>query len=67
MSVDAAGSAMNVQLAVTSLRQAVQTEQVAAAALIQASNQAAQQAPQPAAPDAAPKTPGVGENVDLKA
>ena len=67
MSVDAAGSAMNVQLAVASLRQAVQTEQVAAAALIQASTQAAQQAPQAAAPDAASKVPGVGENVDIKA
>lgn len=60
MSVNAAGSAQNVQQAVAVLRQTVQAEQVAAAALVEA-------ATQPTPESAGPKVPGVGEKLDVKA
>ncbi|HEY9163423.1 MAG TPA: hypothetical protein VIN57_02345 [Magnetovibrio sp.] len=68
MSVNAAGSTQNVQQALNGLRQNVQAEQVAAAALAEAAvqAQAQPQAPQQAENDG-PKTPGVGENLDIKA
>lgn len=69
MSVNAAGSAQNVQQALYALRQTVQAEQVAAAtlseAVTEAAKQAGQQQPQPT--EDAAKAPGVGENLDVKA
>ena len=44
MSVNAAGSASNVQQALVALRQTVQAEQVAAVAVTESANQAAQSA-----------------------
>lgn len=67
MSVNAAGSAQNVQQAITILRQTVQAEQVAASALSEAATQSVKEAVQSAAHDNGPKTEGIGENVDVKA
>ena len=62
MSVNAAGSASNVSAAITALRQAVSQEQVAGAAIAQAS----QQTPAPTKSEApAPAGQGRGENVDI--
>lgn len=60
MSVNAAGSAQNVQQAVAVLRQTVQAEQVAAAALTEAATQSTPES-------TGPKVPGIGESLDIKA
>lgn len=66
MSANAAGSALNAQNAVHMLRQTIQAEQVAAAAMTEAAKQAVQAAPQPARSVEAAPPSGVGENVDVK-
>lgn len=70
MSVNAAGSAQNVQQAVTALRQTVQAEQVAASALSEVATEAAKQAGQQAAQNDAPpqessSEEGLGQTVDV--
>lgn len=71
MSVNAAGSASNVQQALVALRQNIQAEQVAAVAVSEAANQAAQRAQQTAvaqdAQKAAVEATGRGEVVDVEA
>ncbi|WP_139134799.1 hypothetical protein [Magnetovibrio blakemorei] len=70
MSVNAAGSASNVQQALVALRQTVQAEQVAAVVVTEAANQAAQNAQQDPSRDAhkdAPASNGRGGVVDVKA
>jgi len=67
MSVNAAGSAQNVQQAVTALRQTVQAEQVAASAVVEASKQVSQEAAQASAKESAAKAEGVGEHLDVEA
>lgn len=70
MSVTAAGSPADIQQALNALRQTVQAEQVAAAAMSEAAAQVAksavQQSAQPAA-QPAPRIEGVGETLDVKA
>lgn len=71
MSVNAAGSASNVQQALVALRQTVQAEQVAAVVITEAANQAAQRAQQEIVTQDASKTgrsaEGRGEVVDVEA
>jgi len=70
MSVNAAGSASNVQQALVALRQSVQAEQVAAVVVTEAANQAAQNAQQDPSRDAhkeALASNGRGGVVDVKA
>ncbi|MCW8916678.1 MAG: hypothetical protein OQK24_12620 [Magnetovibrio sp.] len=70
MSVNSAGSALNVQQALVALRQTVQAEQVAAVAVTEVANQAAQRAQQDVvAQDAQKASPpeGRGEVVDVEA
>lgn len=68
MSVNAAGSTQNVQQALNALRQNVQAEQVAAAALAEVATQPqAQPQIREQAESNGPKTAGVGENLDVKA
>lgn len=62
MSVNAAGSSLNVQQAMIALRQSIQQEQVAAAAFVEA----AQQGVRNAQADSQPAE-GRGEKVDVKA
>ncbi|MDH5188229.1 MAG: hypothetical protein OEW37_04650 [Rhodospirillaceae bacterium] len=64
MSVTAAGSSINVQQALTALRQSVQQEQVAASIVTQAATQAANS---PQASDSKSHEDGRGERVDVKA
>ncbi|MEG3619333.1 hypothetical protein V5T82_12770 [Magnetovibrio sp. PR-2] len=72
MSVNSAGSALNVQQALVALRQTVQAEHVAAAAVTEVANQAAQSVQQTNsaaqdAHDAASSQDGRGEVVDVEA
>lgn len=68
MSVNAAGSAVNVQQAMIALRQAVSQEQVAAAAVMEAANQATVSAQAQSQTGEDPANPeGRGEKVDVKA
>ena len=62
MSVNAAGSASNISAAITALRQTVSQEQVAGAAIAQASQQVQQQSKPESVP---PATEGRGQNVDI--
>lgn len=66
MSVTAAGSSINVQQALTALRQSVQQEQVAAAVIVEAATQAANSANHQAQNESG-KSEGRGEKVDVKA
>ena len=74
MSVNSAGSALNVQQALVALRQTVQAEHVAAVAVTEAANQQAVQAAQQTntsaaqdAHEAAQPQDGRGEVVDVEA
>ncbi len=70
MSVNSAGSALNVQQALVALRQTVQAEQVAAVAVTEAAVHAAQRAQQEVVAQDAQKAPpaeGRGEVVDVDA
>jgi len=66
MSVSMAGSAQNVQQALNSVRQTIQTDQVVAAAVVEAANQAQQQAVQEPV-EVTPQDEHRGQNVDVKA
>ncbi|MBL4615436.1 MAG: hypothetical protein JKY27_11270 [Magnetovibrio sp.] len=70
MSVNAAGSASNVQQALVALRQTIQVEQVVAVAVSEAANQASQHAQQEAVtqdvPKVGPPTDGRGGVIDVK-
>ncbi|MBF0248591.1 MAG: hypothetical protein HQL36_11055 [Alphaproteobacteria bacterium] len=75
MSVNSAGSAVNVQQAHVALRQTIQAEQVAAVAVTEAANQAAQRAQQSTVATDVQKSEGTkpvpvegrGEVVDVEA
>ncbi|MCK5444406.1 MAG: hypothetical protein KAI73_02210 [Rhodospirillaceae bacterium] len=67
MSVNAAGSAVNVQQAMIALRQAVSQEQVAAAAVMEAANQATRDTASAQTSEDAANPEGRGEKVDVKA
>ena len=66
MSVNAAGSAINVQQALIALRQGVSQEQVAAAAVSEAVQQASRDAAQNPSTEGA-SSEGRGEKIDVKA
>lgn len=67
MSVNAAGSAINVQQAMIALRQGVSQEQVAAAAMMEAANQAARDTAQAQAVEEPASSEGRGEKIDVEA
>jgi len=66
MSVSAAGSAQSVQIALNAIRQNIQAEQVASAAVVEAANQASKNAAQTAQQVNAVAA-GRGAQLDVKA